>query len=318
MGVFSHRPHASHEHIRMLISRKPGNLHPLRQTGLAGLLACALLLTFSGNIPAAGSIGRVEPIFARYARIYHAPTLDFKVEYFRDKPMEELGDFNGYTATLDFTYPINDVSQIELLLPLYTNGKGDYNKPGEPFDGRSLDVEGNGGVRDFASLIYERRIPWLEHKLGVNIAWMAGTGKRLDTLEARRNGELVDEFNHEGDNHQFGLKIDTDISDGEMTLFGNLRYVMFRDTDDINLTGDDVDFEVLYATGAIMFNTYGHLTPVLEVLLEHDFEDFTAVSLSPELIYTLSDGLDIKFGAPFSLTSDGQDYAAVLELTYRF
>ena len=137
----------------MLPSKKFDNLHTLRQTGLAALLACMLLLIFSGSTSAAGSIGRVEPIFARYARIYHAPTLDLKVEYFRDKPMEELDDFNGYTATLDFTYPINDVSQIELLLPLYTDGKGDYNKPGNPFDGRSLDVEGNGGVRDFASLI---------------------------------------------------------------------------------------------------------------------------------------------------------------------
>ena len=302
----------------MLPASKFGNLHTMHQTGMTGLLACMLLLTFSGSTAAAGSKGRVEPIFARYARIYHAPTLDLKVEYFRDKPMEELDDFNGYTATLDFTYPINDVSQIELLLPLYTDGKGDYNKPGHQFDGRSLDVEGNGGVRDFASLIYERRIPWLERKLGINIAWLAGIGTRLDTLEAKRNGELVDKFNHVGDNHQFGLKIDTDISDGEMTLFGNLRYVMFKDTDDINLTGDDVDFEVLYATAAIMFNTYGRLTPVLEALLEHDFEDFTAFSLSPEILYTLSDGLDIKFGAPFSLTSDGQDYAAVLELTYRF
>jgi hypothetical protein len=32
----------------------------------------------------------------------------------------------------------------------------------------------------------------------------------------------------------------------------------------------------------------------------------------------MSDGLDIKFGVPFSLTGDGQDYAAELELTYRF
>ena len=178
------------------------NMYTMGQAGPAGLLACTLLLTFSGSISAAGSKGRVEPIFARYARIYHAPTLDFRIEYFRDKPMEELDDFNGYTATLDFTYPINDVSQIELLLPLYTNGKGDYNKPGEPFDGRSLDVEGNGGVRDFASLIYERRMPWLENKLGVNIAWMAGIGQRLDTLDAEHNGELVDKFNHQGENHQ--------------------------------------------------------------------------------------------------------------------
>ena len=75
---------------------------------------------------------------------------------------------------------------------------------------------------------------------------------------------------------------------------------------------------MLYATVAIMFNNYGRVTPVLEALLAHDFEDFTSFSVSPEMIYTLSDGLDIKFGAPFSLTGDGQDYAAELELTYRF
>ena len=293
-------------------------LKTIYQSGLFGLLTGALLLAQSGSLLAAGSIGKVEPIFARYARTYAAPTLDFRVEYFRDKPMEELDDFNGYTATLDFTYPINDVSQIQLLLPLYTNGKGDYKKPGNPYDGRSLDVEGNGGVRDFASLIYERQVPWLERKLGFNLAWMAGAGKRLDTLDAEDNGEEVDRFNHVGHNYQLGLKADTDTRDGAMTLIGNLRYVMFKDTDDINLTGDKVDFEVLYATGAILFNHYGRMTPVLETLLEHDFEDFTSFSLSPEIIYTLSDGLDIKFGAPFSLTSDGQDYAAELELTYRF
>lgn len=286
--------------------------------GLAGAFACLLLLTFSGTISAAGSIGPVEPIFARYAQTYSAPTLDLKVEYFRDKPMEEMDDFDGYTVTLDFTYPIDDVSQVQLLLPLYTNGEGDYNKPGNAFDGRSLDVDGYGGVRDFASIIYERRLPWLENKTDVNIAWLIGAGKRLDTLDAEYNGELVDKFNHKGKNFQVGLKMDTDIRNGRMTLIGNLRYVMFRDTDDINLTGDDIDFEVLYVTGAIMFNSYGRMTPVLELLLEEDFEDYTSFSLSPGIIYTMSDGLDIKIGVPFRLTDDGQKYAGELELTYRF
>ena len=291
------------------------NVHSVR---LAGGLACLLLLTFSGTTSAAGSIGPVEPVFARYAQTYHVPTLDLSVEYFRDKPMEEMDDFDGYTVTLDFTYPIDDVSQFELLLPLYTDGEGDYNKPGEAFDGRSLDVDGYGGVRDFASIIYERRLSWLESKSDINIAWLVGAGKRLDTLDAKHNGELVDKFNHKGKNFQVGLKMDTDIGSGAMTLIGNLRYVMFRDTDDINLTGDDIDFEVLYATGAIMLNKYGRLTPVLELLLEEDFEDYTSFSLSPGIIYTLSDGLDIKLGAPFRLTSDGQDYAGELEMTYRF
>jgi hypothetical protein len=89
-------------------------------TGLTGLLASSLLLVVAGGVSAAGSSAMVEPIFARYARIYQAPTVDFRVEYFRDKPIEELDDFDGYSLFLDFTYPINEMSQIELQAPFYT------------------------------------------------------------------------------------------------------------------------------------------------------------------------------------------------------
>jgi hypothetical protein len=89
-------------------------------TGLTGLLASSLLLVVAGGVSAAGSSAMVEPIFARYARIYLAPTVDFRVEYFRDKPIEELDDFDGYSLFLDFTYPINEMSQIELQAPFYT------------------------------------------------------------------------------------------------------------------------------------------------------------------------------------------------------
>jgi hypothetical protein len=283
-----------------------------------GLLVCSLLLPFPVSVYAGGNNAMVEPIFTRYARIYKAPTLDFRAEYFRDKPMEEMTDFDGYTLTLDFTWPFNDRSQLEVLLPLYTNGDGDYDKPGDPFDGVHADVTGLGGVRDFPSIIYERRFSWLEDMTGANVAWLAGIGRRLDTLKVKYKGDEIDRFNHTGFNYQFGLKMDGDIKQGSMTLLGNLRYVRFQDSDDINLTGDDTAFGVLYANGAIMFNDYGRFTPVLETLLEADFKDFLAVSLAPEVIYTLSDNFDVKLGVPFRLTSDGQKVAANLELTYRF
>ena len=286
--------------------------------GLVGVLACGALITAPGNAAAAGSSAMVEPIFTRYARIYKAPTVNFRAEYFKDKPMEEMDDFDGYGLTLDFTYPINAMSQIQILAPLYTNGDGDYKKPGHYADGQSVDVEGNGGVRQFPSIIYERRFPWLEDRLGANVAWLAGAGKRVSTLDVEFHGDEIDRFNHKGHNFQLGLKVDDDVREGSMTLLGNLRYVMFRDTDDINVTGDEVDFEILYVSGALLFNDYGNITPVLEAMLEYDFEDFTAFSLAPEMIYTVSDHWDIKFGAPFRLTSDGQKYAAELELTYRF
>ena len=93
---------------------------------------------------------------------------------------------------------------------------------------------------------------------------------------------------------------------------------MYRDTDDINLSGGKSNFQMLSATGAVMFNQYGRFTPVLEGIFEADFEDYTAFSLAPELIYTLTDSFDVKFAVPFRLTSDGQKYAVNLELTYRF
>jgi hypothetical protein len=55
------------------------------------------------SVAVAGSKPMAEPLFTRYARIYQAPTLDFRSEFFRDKPMEEMTDFDGYTLSLDFT-----------------------------------------------------------------------------------------------------------------------------------------------------------------------------------------------------------------------
>lgn len=285
---------------------------------LAWLLVPGVLTGTAGSVAAAGPGSTVEPIFTRQAKIYQSPTLDTRVEFFKDKPMEEMDDFDGYGVTLDFTYPINEMSQIWILAPLYTNGDGDYRKAGHFADGQSVDVEGYGGVREFPSVIYERRFPWAEERLGVNAAWLAGAGKRISPLDVDYDGEEIDRFNHAGYNFQVGLKLDDDIRNGAMSLLGNLRYVMFRDTDDINVTGDDVNFEILYATGAIMFNEYGNFTPALESILEYDFEDYTAFSLVPEVIYTFAEKWDVKLGAPFRLTSDGQKYAAELELTYRF
>ncbi len=286
-------------------------------TTLARWLVCCPLLAVAGAGLTAGS-SRPEPMFTRYAGIYQAPTLDIRAEYFVDKPMEEMQDFDGYGLTLDFTWPLNAMSQLELLAPIYTSGDGVYDNPGNGFNGVPIDVEGYGGVRQFMSLIYERRLPWLEHRLGANVAWLAGAGKRAKTLDAEYRGTTVDRFNHTGHNFQVGLKLDDDILGGAQTLLGNLRYVMFRDSDDINLTGGAASFDVLYASGAVMFNNHGPVRPVLEAILEHDFESYTAFSLAPELLYAAGGQWDLKAGLPFRLTSDGQQYAAELELTFRF
>jgi hypothetical protein len=66
------------------------------------------------------------------------------------------------------------------------------------------------------------------------------------------------------------------------------------------------------------FSGPGLSIPMMETILEQDFEDYTAFSLAPEVIYSAADERDVKPGAPFRLTSDGWKYAAELELGYRF
>jgi len=290
----------------------------LQQTAIAGLLFTSLIVAISGTAMAADGSTAAEPLFTRYARIYQQPTLSFRSEFFTEKPMEEMTDFDGYTLSLDFAYPFSDKSQLRVLLPFYTNGDGFYDKPGDPDDGVPIDIEGYNGVRDFFSLAYERRFGWLENKSGSQVAWLVGFGRSMDPLEATNGSDLIDRFNHRGYNAQIGLKFDDDVRSGDMTLLGNLLLTAFWDTDDINLSGDSTSFQVLTASGAVMFNRYGRFTPVLEAIFEADFEDYTAFSLVPEAIYTFGDDFDVKLGVPFRLTTDGQKYAIDLELTYRF
>jgi hypothetical protein len=290
----------------------------LQRTGIAGLLFTSLIISIPGSVMAVAGRTAAEPLFTKYARIYRQPTLSFRSEFFTDKPMEEMIDFDGYTLSLDFAWPFSDQSQLRVLLPFYTNGDGIYDKPGQRNDGLPLDVEGYNGVRDFFSLIYERRFGWLENTTGSNVAWLVGFGRSMDPLDAEYDGDLIDRFNHRGNNAQIGLKLDHDVSGDDLTLLGNLRLTVFWDTDDINLSGGATSFQVLTASGAVKFNRYGHFNPVLEAIFEADFEDYTALTLAPEAIYTVGDDFDVKLGVPFRLTTDGQKYAIDLELTYRF
>ena len=290
----------------------------LQRAGIAGLLVTSLGSLMSGHVIAAGSSTAAEPLFTRYARIYEEPTLSFRTEYFTEKPMEEMTDFDGYTLLLDFAWPFNNRSQLRVHMPFYTTGDGFYDKPGDRDDGLPIDVEGYNGVRDFLSIAYERRFGWLEDRTGGNVAWLFGLGRSMDPLDATSGSDLVDRFNHRGNFADFGLKFDNDVRGGDMTLLGNLLLRAFWDTDDINLTGDSTSFQVFTASGAVTFNKYGRFTPVLEAILEADFEDYLAFSLAPEAIYTFGEDFDVKLGVPFRLTSDGQKVAIDLELTYRF
>jgi hypothetical protein len=173
----------------------------------------------------------------------------------------------------------------------------------------------------FPSLVYERRFGWLEGKTGLNnAAWLAGFGYVIEPLDAdlKSNGQLVDRFNHSGHKVILGLKADDEIAGGRMTGIGNIVFTYFLDTDDINPSDNGINFPWLEIKGALIFNQYGSLKPALEAMATTDFSDYTAFSLAPEILYSVGDSWDLKLGAPFRLTSDGEKYAARLEVTHRF
>jgi|GEM_PF-1820954 len=264
--------------------------------------------------------GPAEPLFTRYARIYTAPILDSTVEWFKDTPMEEARDFDGYRVQFDFTYPLNEVSQLEVILPVYT--KGDLNYAGGSYEDDPVPakLKGYGGTFEFPSIVYERRFDWLERKTGVNVAWQAGFGYVIDPLDVklRSNNMLVDRFNHAGNKFIFGLKADDEIADGSMTALGNFVLNIYGNTDDLNPSNDGVNFPWLEVNGALVFNGYGKVKPAIEALTSSNLTKYFAFSLSPELLYSAGDSWDIKLGAPFRLTEDGQKYAARLEVSHRF
>lgn len=280
------------------------------------LLSGFLMLVACAAAPA----GPAEPLYTRYARIYTAPTLDSTVEWFKDTPMEEARDFDGYRVQFDFTYPLNEVSQLEVIAPVYT--KGDLNYAGGAYEDDPVPakLKGYGGIFEFPSLVYERRFGWLERMTGVNAAWQAGFGFVLDPLDVRLRSDnmLVDRFNHAGNKFILGIKADDDIAGGSMTALGNFVLNVYGNSDDLNPSNNGTNFPWLEVNGALVFNDYGKVKPAIEALTSSNLTKYFAFSLSPELLYSPGDSWDIKLGAPFRLTSDGQKYGATLEVSHRF
>lgn len=283
------------------------------------LLSGCLMVAACAAAPA-GAAEPVEPLFTRSARIYTDPTLDSTVEWFKDTPMEEARDFDGYRVQFDFTYPLNEVSQLEVIAPVYTKGDLTYRGGAYADSGVDAKLKGYGGIFEFPSLVYERRFGWLERKTGLNAAWQAGFGTVIDPLDVRLKSDnmLVDRFNHAGNKVILGIKADDDIADGSMTALGNLVLNIYGNTDDLNPSNDGVNFPWLEVNGALIFNKYGRVKPAIEALTSSNLTKYFAFSLSPELLYSPGSSWDIKLGAPFRLTSDGQKYAVTLELTNRF
>jgi hypothetical protein len=253
---------------------------------------------------------QAQPIFNRYAKTASEIYAQFTAKYFEGVELQEGDDFDGWTLMADATFPFLGNMQIHALVPFYTEGEIRLDITGE-----KTDVDGNGGVFEFATLSFEHQlIDESDH--GFNLAYYIGFGGRTDRLET----DFGDVINHRGKVVPGGVRYDQRFPGSRMRLLGNLGARYYYDTDDLNPASEaDDTFWIYELNGAAVFGPFGGFAfPAAELLINGIDGDYLSVSLLPELILSASAHLELKLAGVIGLTDDGEDYGARFQLTGRF
>lgn len=278
-------------------------------------LACGLLLL--GLAPVAwASDYQVRPMETGYAKTLSGVTVDGWFESFTGVELDEVEDFDGWTAGLDLTIPFMERFQVILSIPVRTEGDAVVKDDHWIMPGEDIDIEGNGGVFDFVSLSFEHQL-FHEKADGYNLSYYVGYGGVADALDTglvRPNGIDDDKINHNGRNLFAGVKVDDDR--WGVHMLGNLG-LRYYESDDLFPGGDEAI--LLDLKGAVIFNPWGErLYPVLELTYMGDFSDVNQITLIPELIYAINPDVELKAGMPIGLGGTGNEFGGQAELSVRF
>lgn len=267
-----------------------------------------LLSTLTANCYA------IEPIFTKSAQIYSDITIDTEIGYYNDRELEEIENFDAYEVLFDITVPVSQNAQLRLTIPAYTDGSGDLKDTGSPLDGKSVDVDGNGGTYEFMTLSLEYQFMKSDIQ-GYNFLAYGGYGSRTSYLDTTYD----DKLNHKGELAKLGLRYDNPLPAYDSNIFATLEYRHYWDTDDINPANDNsTSFDIINVSGAWVWERNSHLYPVVELKYSTDIDDYHAFSVVPELIYTINPAIDIKLGMPIGISDDADKYGVRLGATTRF
>ena len=285
-------------------------------------LSTFVLSTFSVNsYSAAQDSSKVEPLFTKSAKIYSDITVDSMVGYYNDRDLEEIESLDATEVLFDITVPVFKKAQIRLTLPVYTDGTGKFKysgnidkETGESVDGKSVDVDGNAGTYEFATISIEYQLKELAAD-GYNLLTYGGYGHRTTYLDTTYH----DNLNHNGDLVKMGLRYDSELAQYNSNIFATLEYRYYYDTDDINPANDEsTSFNIINMTGAWMWKQNSALYPVAEVMYSTNLDNYHALSIVPEMIYSVNSAIDVKLGAPIGISSDADKYGVRFGLTARF
>lgn len=259
----------------------------------------------------------MQPIKTDPAKTQDKVMLSVSWESFQGMELDELEDFDGWTLATELVVPFMDRFQLRFNMPLRTEGDAVVKSDHWIVPGMEIDVEGNGGVFDFITLVFEHQL-FQQQEQGYNLSYYIGggaVGYPLDT-NLPRPGTGTDSLNHNGVVFMAGVK-----ADGERwgtRLLGNAGLRSYARSDDLN-PGSGDEFTALDLKGAVIFAPWGqYVHPVLELTYLGDFTDLNQFALLPELLIVVNPHLEFKAGASVGLGGNGSEFGGQVEASVRF
>ena len=272
-------------------------------------------LLMAGGLVQAGN-RTPEPILTLSPEIGDDIEIKFSYESFNGVELDEVEDFDGWTAMAETSMPFMDKFRLRISYPFKTKGEATVKKEHSAMPGQNIDVDGNGGVFDFLTFTFEHQLSKLEDD-GYGLGYYIGGGSvpaPLDTTLARP-GIGFDAINHNGTVFFAGVKMDRQHSFGHGIVNFGLRY--YGASDDLN-PGNNDQFIVADLKAAMMFNPWGSVLPVVELTYLGDFSGMNQLTLHPELVFSIGNSVDLKAGASVGLGGNGSDFGGRAQAVFKF
>ena len=286
---------------------------------LSSLLVCILLcfataaFAEDGDKRAQQNLFELEPIYTRNARNAQRITVNLTYENFRNVRLEEAKAFDGYTTKGELAIPFGKDKrwEVRLEIPFYTDGDA-YSIKAQ----QDIDIDGNGGVFDYANLVLQREISTAD-KCPVNTSVYFGYGHV--TEKQPLDSSIKDKYNHSGQLARLGFNIDNARANQDIRLQASIDGRYYFDTDDLNPSDNGDDFYLMNLSGAAVYNAEGFIKPAFEVLYSTDFNDRQIIQAVPQLIIPVYDMLEIKGGYAFGHSAgEGSTQTETIRTTFRF
>jgi hypothetical protein len=275
------------------------------------LLLATTALADSGERKARQNLFELEPIYTRNARNVQRITVNLTYDNFKNVALEEANEFDGYTTKAEIIVPFGKDKRWEVRFeyPFYTDGDAEVRKTGE-----SIDIDGNGGVFDFATLVLQRELSRTDES-PVNSSIYLGGGSRSAYLDTSTG----DRYNHNGNVARLGFNVDNARADRNVRLQSSLDGRYYFDTDDLYPSENKTEFFLMNLSGGAVYNAEGFIKPAFEVLYSTDFKDRQIIQAVPQLIVPLWDRVEIKAGYAFGHSDgEGSTQTGTIRTTFSF